>query len=319
MLAHCDQHSLFPPSEALTQTQCGRLALQEAGVPHGSSKALAPSMPLENVSPKDARRQTSQFFQRLVRKTFSRSQATPLQAPATPHSPPRDALTIRTRLPARPRTARYSMSFSSAQTEVPPPQKKDDPDPPKKSRWAIVQRFIARPGAAAKAASGANAPAQPAHDRRLSSVSFLGDATTRVDPFARTGGLGATVSDSTALGQIGYSATRAPRRLSMATGVSAYTFERFSHVVSFPSGDGSAASREHTEDSVSEFQTPTTDRMDRGDSVDIVDPDRSGTRYSEDFGEPPDADPKHLSGRPATSREERRHSSPLPVRPPSLK
>ncbi|KAG8747425.1 hypothetical protein FRC10_001096 [Ceratobasidium sp. 414] len=296
VLAHCGQHSLCPPSETLTQTQCGRLALREAGVPHGSPKALAPSRPLENVPPRGPRRQTSQFFQRLVHKTFARSQT----APATP----RDDPAIRTWIPARPRAARYSMSFSFARTDASLP-KKDNPNPPKKSRWAVVQRFIAKPGPAAKAAS--NAPVQPRHIRRLSSVSFLGDAMARVDPFARTGGLGATVSDSAALGQFGYPATHAPRRLSMATGVSAHMFERFSHVVSFPSDD-SAASREHTEESVSEFQTPTTDRMDPRDSdVDIAGSDHS----AQDFGERPDADPKYFLGRPAMSRAERRHSSPL--------
>ncbi|KAG8688735.1 Exocyst complex component 5, partial [Ceratobasidium sp. 395] len=84
MLAHCDQHSLFPPSETLAQTHPGRLTLRGAGVPHGSSKALAPSMPLENVPSKDLRKQASQFFQRLVRRTFARSQATVPQPAAPP-------------------------------------------------------------------------------------------------------------------------------------------------------------------------------------------------------------------------------------------
>ncbi|CAE6485534.1 unnamed protein product, partial [Rhizoctonia solani] len=49
VLAHCDQSSLAPPCVNMTQTQCGRSALRDAGIAHGSPKALAPSLPMENV------------------------------------------------------------------------------------------------------------------------------------------------------------------------------------------------------------------------------------------------------------------------------
>ncbi|QRW01620.1 hypothetical protein RhiLY_00617 [Ceratobasidium sp. AG-Ba] len=90
MLAHCEQHSLFPPSEALTQTYPGRLTLREAGIPYSSPKALAPSMPVENIpsSNDNIRQRTSMFFQRLVHKTFARSQPTKPKGPSPPQFPP---------------------------------------------------------------------------------------------------------------------------------------------------------------------------------------------------------------------------------------
>ncbi|KAG8690160.1 hypothetical protein FRC09_012103 [Ceratobasidium sp. 395] len=204
------------------------------------------------------------------------------------------------------------MSFSFARTEPSLPNKKDDLNPPKRSRWSVVQRFIAKPGPAARA-TVSTPPSRPylMTPGRLSSVSFLGDAMTRVDPFARPDGLGATVSDSTSLGQPGHSPTHMPRRSSMATGVSVHTFERFSHVVSFPSGDGSIASRDRTEESVSEFQTPTTDQMNHDDSsIDVVGSNYSGTAGSQDLIEPPGVVLKDFGARPA-DRVERRHSLPM--------
>ncbi|KAG9122997.1 hypothetical protein FRC07_000383 [Ceratobasidium sp. 392] len=312
----CDQHSLFPPSESLAQTHSGRLRLRDAGIPHGSSKALAPSMPLENVAPKDIRRQTSQFFQRLVRRTFARPQAIAPPASVPSRPPQGDGAAAATRVPSRPRAARYSMSFSFSRTEPSLPKKEEeDSNPPKQSRWKVIQRFIAKPGAAAKAAAfdaGLAPPSRPyLTSARLSSVSFFGDAMARVDPFARPNGLGATVSDSIPVGQLGYPTTPAPRRASMATGASAHTFERFSHVVSFPSGDSSMVSQGHTEESVSEFQTPTTDRTNLRDSgIDVVGSSFSGTADSQDLIEPPGVNSKYVEGRPG-DRMERRHSLPM--------
>ncbi|QRV87453.1 hypothetical protein RhiJN_15471 [Ceratobasidium sp. AG-Ba] len=314
MLAHCEQHSLFPPSEAMTQTYPGRLTLREAGIPYSSPKALAPPMPVENIpsNNNNIRQRTSMFFQRLVHKTFSRSQPTKPKGPSPPQFPPQfpphDGPATEPRVPGRSRTSRCSISLPFTRTES-SLTKKDIPDPPKRSRWRMVHRFIAKPGTVAKATvPDASLNQSLAVLRRHSSVSFLGDAMTRVDPFARPGGLGARMS--TPASPDGHPGPHGTRRASMPASASAHTLNRRSHIISLPSQDDPRVSQDRSEESVTEFQTPTTDRMNFHDStVDVVDPDLSETIDSRDLIELP-AGLKNVGDRRCMNRVERRHSAP---------
>jgi hypothetical protein len=185
MLAHCDQSSLAPPCVSMTQTQCGRSALREAGIAHGSPKALAPSPPMENVS---GHPHNNNFFQRLVRKTFSKSSSAILSTGSR-------SLPAYSTLPIGNQRSQRSSN--------------EAPSTPKRSRWALLQRFVAKPTSAAKAA-GADTTRRSRNQTTLggmdqtrrhtfmnvnsSSVSFFGDPLARIDPFARSDGIGATVS-----------------------------------------------------------------------------------------------------------------------------
>ncbi|CAE6404921.1 unnamed protein product [Rhizoctonia solani] len=200
MLAHCDQSSLAPPCVSMTQTQCGRSALREAGIAHGSPRALAPSYPIENVS---VRSHNNNFFRRFVRRTFSKSsfaipamssQSLPAHSASSGGNQKSQRSWSGTTFPfGRPETSSNSRTSST----------------PKRSRWALLQCFVSKPTTAAKAA-GADATRRPRnqlaqgaidHTRRhtfmnvnASSVSFFGDQLARIDPFARSDGLGAMVS-----------------------------------------------------------------------------------------------------------------------------
>ncbi|QRW15861.1 hypothetical protein RhiXN_03862 [Rhizoctonia solani] len=172
MVVHCDQSSLAPPCVSMAQTQSGRSALREAGIAHGSPRALAPSLPVENVSTRSGSIAFCALFSKQPEiSTLSADTTYSFGQPET------------------------SNSGSSAT--------------PKRSRWALLQRFVAKPSTAAKA-SGADTTRRPRnqlkqrnidHTRRhtfltvnSSAVSFFGDPLARIDPFARSDGLGATVS-----------------------------------------------------------------------------------------------------------------------------
>ncbi|CAE6456353.1 unnamed protein product [Rhizoctonia solani] len=203
MLAHCDQSSLAPPCVSMTQTQSGRSALREAGIAHGSPRALAPSHAIENVP---NRSHDGSFFQRLMRKTFPMSSF----ATSTRGSnslPTRSATSIGNQKSQRSQPTRHNTMPSRIRAAA--PSSSQEPSTLKKSRWALIQRFVAKPSTAAKAA-GANITHQlrtqprtggvgntrrhPVISGHSSVVSFFGDPLVRVDPFARSGGLGATVS-----------------------------------------------------------------------------------------------------------------------------
>jgi hypothetical protein len=206
MLAHCNQNSLAPPCESLTQTQCGRAALRQAGIAHGSMRALAPSLPIENIPNRPS---SDNFLRRLVRRTLSKSSLT---TPVTPGSRS-DASGGEIRTPRRSKPTRRSMVFTLIRPGT-VPENESSPTPPKPSRWTLIQRYVAKPSAAAKAAGTGVAPRtrtriNPSVDSptrsegtftsgRSSTLSFFGDPMTRTDPFARPGGLGATVSASSA-------------------------------------------------------------------------------------------------------------------------
>ncbi|KAH7343990.1 hypothetical protein B0J17DRAFT_198862 [Rhizoctonia solani] len=203
MVAHCDQNSLAPPCASMTQTQCGRSALREAGIAHGSPRALATSPPIENVPNQS---HNDGFFQKLIRKTFSLSSFS-VSTTGSNSLLTRPTAPIRNQKSQRSWPTRHSTMPSLVQAMT--PSSSQEPSAPKQSRWALIQRFVAKPSSAAKAA-GANITrrtrAQPRpggidHTRRhtiisghSSSVSFFGDPMVRIDPFARSGGLGATVS-----------------------------------------------------------------------------------------------------------------------------
>ncbi|CAE6429384.1 unnamed protein product [Rhizoctonia solani] len=203
MLAHCDQSSLAPPCASMTQTQSGRSALREAGIAHGSPRALAPSLAIENVP---NRSHNESFFQRLMRKTFPMS-AFATSTRGSNSLPTRSATSIGNQKSQRSRPTRHNTMPARIRATAPPSSQ--EPSTLKKSRWALIQRFVAKPSTAAKAA-GANVMNQPRTQPRTggvgytrrhpvisghsSVVSFFGDPLVRVDPFARSGGLGATVS-----------------------------------------------------------------------------------------------------------------------------
>ncbi|KEP55707.1 hypothetical protein V565_001630 [Rhizoctonia solani 123E] len=195
--------SLAPPCVSMTQTQSGRSALREAGIAHGSPRALAPSHAIENVP---NRSHDGSFFQRLMRKTFPMSSF----ATSTRGSnslPTRSATSIGNQKSQRSQPTRHNTMPSRIRAAA--PSSSQEPSTLKKSRWALIQRFVAKPSTAAKAA-GANITHQlrtqprtggvgntrrhPVISGHSSVVSFFGDPLVRVDPFARSGGLGATVS-----------------------------------------------------------------------------------------------------------------------------
>ncbi|CAE6524123.1 unnamed protein product [Rhizoctonia solani] len=146
MLAHCDQSTLAPPCISMTQTQCGRSALREAGIAHGSPRALAPSFPIENLP---NRSHNGGFFQRLMRKTFSLSSFTP-STKGSNLPPTRSTTLIGNQKSQRSRPTRHNTMPSLGRAKA--PSGSQEPSTPKKSRWALIQRFVAKPGTAAKAA-----------------------------------------------------------------------------------------------------------------------------------------------------------------------
>ncbi|CAE7098099.1 unnamed protein product [Rhizoctonia solani] len=202
MLAQCDQSSLAPPCVSMAQTQWGREALREAGIAHGSPRALAPSPPIENIP---NRSQNESFFHRLMRKTFSISSFTG----STKNSNP---LSARSAISTGNQKSQYS--WPTRHNTMPSRQAKASssspaPSPSKRSRWELIQRFVAKPSTAAKAAGATvtrrtltrptagdndNARRHTVMSGHSSSVSFFGDPLVLVDPFARSGGLGATIS-----------------------------------------------------------------------------------------------------------------------------
>ncbi|KAJ1308452.1 hypothetical protein OPQ81_004156 [Rhizoctonia solani] len=184
ILAHCDQGSLAPPCPRMTQTQCGRSALREAGIAHGSPRALAPSIPIENVP---NRSRSGNFLQRLVRKTFSKS------SPATRKTSLEPALSRSGALVGNQRSycswpTRHTTNPLFAQTEI--SSSSQTPTAVKAAGTNITGRVYTQP-----------TPGGVDYTRRhtvisghSSLVSFFGDPLVRIDPFARSGGLGATVS-----------------------------------------------------------------------------------------------------------------------------
>ncbi|GAB1523618.1 Exocyst complex component 5 [Rhizoctonia solani] len=197
MVVHCDQSSLAPPCVSMAQTQSGRSALREAGIAHGSPRALAPSLPVENVSTRSG---SSNFFQRFVRKTFSKSSLA---------VPTMGSQSLSARSSASSQKSQRSALDTTYSFGQPETSNSGSSATPKRSRWALLQRFVAKPSTAAKA-SGADTTRRPRnqlkqrnidHTRRhtfltvnSSAVSFFGDPLARIDPFARSDGLGATVS-----------------------------------------------------------------------------------------------------------------------------
>jgi hypothetical protein len=232
MLAHCDQNSSSHPCEP-----SAHLGLRQAVIPRSRLEVPLPPLPLEKAPLKRPQSSSPKLFQRLVRKTFGK----PL--PALPH-----ASVSSTDSTAR--ASRCSIYFSFARTEPILPERNGSLDLPKKSRWRIAQRFISKPSAAARAAAldvNADASLSVAHDRsslpsgHSSTVSFFGDATTRVDPFARASGLGAVVSDIVVSERLGHPV----RRSSVAAAVSAHTLNGFAHVVRFPAGEEDESTADH--------------------------------------------------------------------------
>lgn len=204
-MAHCNQRSLVPPSEVLTQTHCGRTALRQAGIAHGSPRALAPPLPVENVP---SRHRTESLFHRLALNPFSKSSpGTPAASSSRLPTTPPDTPARGSRKAKHSKPAGHNFVVTLAPNESTPQD--DTSSPSRPSRWGVILRFVGKPGVAAKTIAAEQARQtpkppttsthftnQPEHAQeppnpRSSSLSFFGDL---VDPFARSEGPAATIS-----------------------------------------------------------------------------------------------------------------------------
>lgn len=316
MLAHCDQNSLAPPCESLTQTQCGRTTLRQAGIAHGSARALAPSLPVENVP---ARLHNCGFLQRLVRKTFTKSPSTTSSSSSRPSALSLDLPSRGNWELPRSRTVRHSMAPVFAQTE---PALESQAPPVKRSRWAIIQRFVAKPSNAAKAAqvkisrrthsrfsssidsTARSGRTQPLTSGRSSSLSFFGDPRALVDPFARTGGLGATVSVSSSPEPFNHS------RPYLGEGGQAHIVNRYAHIIRLSTEDGWQQSRDEGIEGTGPFDSrmPPPYTLFYGSGASQAHADNPTPPV---HGEVNGRNPNYRGGLPSTNPVSRRHSAPL--------
>ncbi|KAF8759812.1 hypothetical protein RHS01_02048 [Rhizoctonia solani] len=180
MVVHCDQSSLAPPCVSMAQTQSGRSALREAGIAHGSPRALAPSLPVENVSTRSG---SSNFFQRFVRKTFSKSSLA---------VPTMGSQSLSARSSASSQKSQRSALDTTYSLDSPKPQIAGHRQRPNDRAGRCFNALL--PNQYRRQGIWSGHHAHTFLTVNSSAVSFFGDPLARIDPFARSDGLGATVS-----------------------------------------------------------------------------------------------------------------------------